>query len=164
MNRWRSTHPSRQSCKKVHGNSTVLRGALLVALDQPDIGAQLEGTRARLHALDRQLSAQLAEAGGLGAAAATRQRAEVQLGEVSAARAETTRLQIAAPFSGIWSDTDPQLAVGNGAAAVICSAYSMTQRAGGSMPTSAIPRCPGCALAMRPDSIHVAARAALKAR
>jgi len=93
--------------QQLHAAGRVAAGATLIELEQPDIAARLHGTEASLHALDGQLSALLADPQGIGQQAAMRQRAAVQVGEASAAQAERARLQLRAPFAGIWSDLDP---------------------------------------------------------
>lgn len=98
--------------QQVHPAGRVSAGSSLVVLEQPDIAARLQGTEASLHALDGQLSALLADPQGIGQQAAMRQRAAVQVGEASAANAESARLRLSAPFAGVWSDLDPDRRAG----------------------------------------------------
>jgi putative peptide zinc metalloprotease protein len=80
---------------------------MLVSLRQPDIVERLERSDAGARSFDARLLGLLAAPDGLDEETATRERLDVQLQEGRAARSEIERLNLQAPFDGLWRDVDP---------------------------------------------------------
>ena len=92
----------------LHPDGPVAAGALLAQLDAPDLRAQGSRNEARAAALVSQLTGLHAQSQGLEQASATAGRLGEQLAEVQATGEELGRLQLKAPFAGVWRDVDPQ--------------------------------------------------------
>ncbi|MBS0455058.1 MAG: HlyD family efflux transporter periplasmic adaptor subunit [Proteobacteria bacterium] len=98
--------------REIRPVGTVHKGDLLVSLGQPDIVERLQRSDAGARSYDARLLGLLADPAGLDEEAATRQRLDVQLQEVRAARSEIERLSLQAPFDGLWRDVDPNWQAG----------------------------------------------------
>jgi len=91
----------------------VAAGELLAQLDAPDLRAQGARNEARAVALGSQLAGLQAQTQGLEQASATAGRLGEQLAEVQATGEELGRLQLKAPFAGVWRDVDRQRQAGS---------------------------------------------------
>lgn len=98
--------------REIRAVGRVKQGDLLVSLGQPDIVERMERSDAGARGYDARLLGLLAEPDGLSEASATRQRLDVQLQEGRAARSEIERLNLQAPFDGLWRDVDPNWQTG----------------------------------------------------
>ena len=98
--------------REIRPVGAVHKGDLLVSLGQPDIVERLQRSDAGARSYDARLLGLLADPAGLEEEAATRQRLDVQLQEVRAARSEIERLSLQAPFDGLWRDVDPNWQAG----------------------------------------------------
>jgi len=93
--------------QQVQATGEVRAGSTLVTLDQPDLVLRAAGSEAGRRGYEATLAGLLANASGLDMEAVTRERLEVQREESRATRLEIARLQLIAPFDGVWRDVDP---------------------------------------------------------
>lgn len=93
--------------QRIEPNGPVRRGQVLVALDQPDITAQLLSSEAGLRGVEARLSGLIDDSAGLEQLAALRETLGMRQEQSRAARLEIQRLELVAPFDGVWRDTDP---------------------------------------------------------
>lgn len=90
----------------------VPAGAPLALFEAPDLLAREQRTAASVAALTQRLKGLEAEDSGLDQRRSTSQRLGEQLAEARATRDEAGRLRIAAEFSGLWLDLDPEIRAG----------------------------------------------------
>jgi putative peptide zinc metalloprotease protein len=90
----------------IHAPGRVRRGDVLVALEQPDLTLREAGNEATRQGYEGRLAGLMADPAGNDDLTAVEQRMAVESREIGAARAETARLTLRAPFDGQWSDID----------------------------------------------------------
>ncbi|MCH4901846.1 MULTISPECIES: HlyD family efflux transporter periplasmic adaptor subunit [Pseudomonas] len=93
--------------QSIHPDAPVKAGETLITLDEPDIASRLQTSEASARSYEARLSGLIADPGGLAEDAVTRQRLNVQFEEARAARSEISRLNLQAPFAGVWLDVNP---------------------------------------------------------
>ncbi|WP_432720767.1 HlyD family efflux transporter periplasmic adaptor subunit [Jeongeupia wiesaeckerbachi] len=98
--------------QQIHPVGKVAMDTQLVSLENPDIDSQVLRSEAELNGYLARMAGLMADATGLEQQASIQQRINVQRGETAAARSEMARLNLKAPFSGIWQDVDPDRHVG----------------------------------------------------
>ncbi|MBO3273857.1 HlyD family efflux transporter periplasmic adaptor subunit [Pseudomonas schmalbachii] len=85
----------------------VQAGEALVVLDEPDIATRMRGSEAGISGYRARLAGLMADPSGLAEQIAIRQKLKVQFEEARAARSEMARLNLQAPFAGVWRDIAP---------------------------------------------------------
>ena len=98
--------------KNLHPAGQVKAGDVLAVLDEPDLAARMRSSEASARSYQARLSGLLADPAGLTEDAATLQRLNVQNEEARAARSEIARLNLQAPFAGVWLDLPPDWRAG----------------------------------------------------
>jgi putative peptide zinc metalloprotease protein len=96
----------------VPAGSTVAAGSTVLALDQPDIGYRAELSRSATHALQQRLQGLGGEDRGEERRAQLQQQQALRQAEWSAQKDEAARLMLKAPFAGVLTEVDPELAPG----------------------------------------------------
>ncbi|HCH52954.1 MAG TPA: peptidase M50 [Aeromonas sp.] len=86
----------------------VKAGESLLQLVDPDLDWKVQGNTQSIQTYGARLGGMLDDPFGLSEQIATRERLRVQYREANATRAEIDRLRLAAPFSGLWLDVDPE--------------------------------------------------------
>lgn len=109
---WRVYAPYPARLQSMQPGARVEAGQVLATLDEPDLASRLTSSEANARSYEARLSGLLADPSGLAEDAATRQRLNVQLEETRATRSEIARLNLRAPFAGIWLDLNPDLKPG----------------------------------------------------
>ncbi|BAN52454.1 MULTISPECIES: site-2 protease family protein [Pseudomonas] len=104
---WRVYTPYPARLQSLHPAGPIKAGEVLAVLDEPDLDSRLRSSEASARSYQARLSGLLADPGGLAEDAATQQRLNVQNEEARAARSEIARLNLQAPFAGVWLDLDP---------------------------------------------------------
>ena len=104
---WRVYAPYPARLQAVHDSAKVEAGQVLVSLEEPDLDSRLLSSQANARSYEARLSGLLADPSGLAEDAATRQRLNVQLEQSRATRSEIARLNLRAPFAGVWLDRNP---------------------------------------------------------
>lgn len=103
---WHVFAPFPARIRLIHPTGPVRRGEPLVVLEQPDIAARASGNEAGLRGYEGRLAGLLADDGQSVNQPVLEQRLAVERRELNAARSESARLAMAAPFDGQWSDVD----------------------------------------------------------
>lgn len=93
--------------QRIHPAGRVQAGERLVVLDEPDIALKVRGSEAGVSGYQARLAGLMADPTGLAEQIATRQKLRVQEEEARASRSEMARLNLQAPFAGIWQDLPP---------------------------------------------------------
>ncbi|MFK0309996.1 HlyD family efflux transporter periplasmic adaptor subunit [Pseudomonas sp. NPDC090233] len=104
---WRVYTPYPARLQSLHPAGPIKAGEVLAVLDEPDLDSRLRSSEASARSYQARLSGLLADPAGLAEDAATQQRLNVQNEEARAARSEIARLNLQAPFAGVWLDLDP---------------------------------------------------------
>lgn len=104
---WRVYTPYPARLQSLHPAGQIKAGVVLAVLDEPDLDSRLRISEASARSYQARLSGLLADPAGLAEDAATQQRLNVQNEEARAARSEIARLNLQAPFAGVWLDLDP---------------------------------------------------------
>lgn len=99
-----SPYPARLT--HVRDKGSVMAGEVLVTLDQPDISSKLEQSQSSMRSYQDRLTGLQAVLDGQAEQMATRQRVMVEYEQIQSARSEIARLNLQAPFNGLWRDID----------------------------------------------------------
>jgi putative peptide zinc metalloprotease protein len=112
QNQFRVFSPFPARIDMVHAAGHVAAGTVLVALSEPDISARAQGNAAGIDGYQARLAGMAADLTPNVDIAATRQRLIAEYQQSQAVRTELKRLTITAPFSGQWSDVNPEWQAG----------------------------------------------------
>lgn len=96
--------PQASQIRALHPAGQVEQGQLLVAFAAPDLATRQARYQASIATLQQYLNSLESGPQGLAQRLSTRQRLHQQQAEIDAVQQEQARLQIAAPFDGVWLD------------------------------------------------------------
>ncbi|WP_250519064.1 HlyD family efflux transporter periplasmic adaptor subunit [Caballeronia sp. ATUFL_M1_KS5A] len=98
--------------RAIRSSGAVQANETLMEMDEPDIAAQMRRSEAGIRGYEARLAGLIADTNGLDQQSSVRERLRVQYEEAAAAHSEIARLSLRAPFTGRWTDIDPQWRAG----------------------------------------------------